>query len=171
MNIRGLQWNCPFSQTLLSLFKHLQNQIFLTCLVKSNFCTVASFLSLNFFIAGAGILIWQLLIKRALIWPDWIWRVFLQLRFCVYICREKIRNNSKYLSLNLLRKTMNGATRMLLFTVTILLFMFFVWKKVLIKSCGWSGKRALTASLGGCKTCTLRRDAVRFSNPGGKAVM
>ena len=38
---------------------------------------------------------------------DVIWRVFLQLRFCVYICREKIRNNSKYLSLNLLRKTMD----------------------------------------------------------------
>ena len=68
-----------------------------------------SFLSLDFFTAGAGILIWQ----RALIWPEtWFDEFFCncvstELRFCVYICREKIRNNSKYLSLNLLRKTMD----------------------------------------------------------------
>ena len=29
--------------------------------------------------------------------------------------------------------------------------------EILLKSWEWSGKRALTASLGGCKTCTLRR--------------
>ena len=68
-----------------------------------------SFLSLDFFTAGAGILIWQ----RALIWPEtWFDEFFCncvstELRFCVYICREKIRNNSKHLSLNLLRKTMD----------------------------------------------------------------
>ena len=96
-------------QTLHSLFKRLQSQGYLTCLVKSNVCTVTSFLSLDFFTAGAGILIWQ----RALIWPEtWFDEFFCncvsrELRFCVYICREKIRNNSKYLSLNLLRKTMD----------------------------------------------------------------